>query len=114
MDGEPYLVIQQAGGLHLTVTQAENRRDPMLSKCANPGCSQPFRYLGEGRLFQVERNITPEGGGKSIRKIEHYWLCDGCSRAMRIGVLENEALLIYSDPDGTITTTSPVDTVRVA
>jgi len=33
---------------------------------------------------------------------------------MRIGVLENEAFLIYSDPDGTVTNTSPVDTVRAA
>lgn len=86
----------------------------MLSKCANPGCSQPFRYLGEGRLFQVERMFAPEAGAKPIRKIEHYWLCDGCSQAMRIGVLENEALLIFSDPDGTVTNTSPVDHVRVA
>jgi hypothetical protein len=86
----------------------------MLSKCANPGCSQPFRYLGEGRLFQVERVLSPDSGGKATRKIEHYWLCDGCSRAMRIGVLENEALLIYSDPDGTVNKTSPVDTVHAA
>jgi hypothetical protein len=33
---------------------------------------------------------------------------------MRIGVLENEAFLIYSDPDGTVTNTPPVDTVRAA
>jgi hypothetical protein len=84
----------------------------MLSKCANPGCSQEFRYLGEGRLFQVERSITPESGGKSIRRIEHYWLCNGCSQAMRIGVLENEVLLIFSNPDGTVTNTAPVDNVH--
>lgn len=33
---------------------------------------------------------------------------------MRVGVLENEALLIFSDPDGTVTNTSPVDNVRAA
>jgi len=86
----------------------------MLSKCANPGCSELFRYLGEGRLFQLERTITPDGGSKATRKIEHYWLCDRCSRAMRVGVLENEALLIFSDPDGTVTNTSPVDHARAA
>ncbi len=85
----------------------------MLSKCANPGCSEVFRYLGEGRLFQVGRAVTPDSGGKASRKIEHYWLCNQCSRAMRIGVLENEALLIFSDPDGTVST-SPVDHVRAA
>ncbi len=85
----------------------------MLSKCANPGCSELFRYLGEGRLFQLERTITLDGG-KATRKIEHYWLCDRCSRAMRVGVLENEALLIFSDPEGKVTNTSPVDHVRAA
>jgi phosphatidate phosphatase PAH1 len=62
----------------------------------------------------VERTITTEIGGKPSRKIEHYWLCDHCSQTMRIGILENEALLIYSDPDGTITNTAPVDAVRAA
>lgn len=86
----------------------------MLSKCANPGCSQAFRYLREGQLFQVERHLTPESGGKPARRIEHYWLCDSCSQAMRIAVLGNEALLIFSDPDGTVTNTTPVDSVRAA
>lgn len=86
----------------------------MLSKCANPGCTQLFRYLGEGRLFQVERNLSSKTDGKSTRKIEHYWLCERCSQAMRVGVLENEALLIFSDPDGKITNTSPVDHARAA
>lgn len=94
-----------------TVRTAKN---PMLSKCANPGCSELFRYLGEGRLFQVETSVMADGGSKPSRKIEHYWLCAKCSRAMRIGVLENEALLIFSDPDGTVVNTSPVDHVRAA
>lgn len=84
----------------------------MLSKCANPGCSQLFRYLGEGRLFQVERTLPDNG--KSARKIEHYWLCGQCSQDMRVGVLENEALLIFSDTDGRVTNTSPVDNMRAA
>ena len=58
--------------------------------------------------------MTPESGGKPMRKIEHYWLCDRCSRDMRVGVLENEALLIFSDPDGSVRNTSPVDHVRAA
>jgi hypothetical protein len=85
----------------------------MLSKCANPGCSESFRYLGEGRLFQVERTVKADSSGGKVRKIEHYWLCGRCSQAMRIGVLENEALLIFSEPDGTMNT-SPIDPVRAA
>lgn len=89
------------------------RPELMLSKCANPGCSELFRYLGEGRLFQVERTINHEAGAKSSRRIEHYWLCARCSQSMRIGMLENEALIIYSDADGGVNT-SPVDGVRAA
>jgi hypothetical protein len=33
---------------------------------------------------------------------------------MRVGVLENEALLIFTDTDGRVTNTAPVDTVRAA
>ncbi len=65
-------------------------------------------------MFQVERTITHTPGGKPTRKIEHYWLCQSCSQGMRIGVLENEALLIFSDPDGTVINTEPIDTVRAA
>lgn len=86
----------------------------MLAKCANPNCSEMFRYLGEGRLYQVETPHSDATTGKTVRKIEHYWLCGRCSSAMRIGVLENEVLLIFSDPDGTVTNTSPIDRVRAA
>jgi len=60
----------------------------MLHKCANAACSVPFRRLSEGKLFQVE-TILPEShslqrpGGtrkaRSLRKVEHFWLCDDCS-----------------------------------
>ncbi len=33
---------------------------------------------------------------------------------MRVSVLENEALLVFSDPDGTVINTTPIDTVRAA
>ena len=50
----------------------------MLAKCANPACDATFRYLYEGRLFQVERR-----GGKGIspsgHNVEHYWLCAACA-----------------------------------
>jgi len=77
MNADRYSVIQLTGRPHLTVTQAENRREPMLSKCANPGCSQPFRYLGEGRLFQVERNIIPKVGVNRSAKLSTIGFATG-------------------------------------
>lgn len=60
----------------------------MLHKCANPACSNVFRRLSEGKLFQVETEyLEPSSPGKpgaprsprSARKVEHYWLCNQCS-----------------------------------
>ncbi|MBA3916515.1 MAG: hypothetical protein H0X25_22255 [Acidobacteriales bacterium] len=54
----------------------------MLHKCANASCSNRFRRLSDGKLFQVEsERFQPalEGGGrKSARRVEHFWLCTDC------------------------------------
>lgn len=56
----------------------------MLQKCANPGCTVPFRSLHEGKLFLAE-TFAPdsdagfEGNRRKIRRREHFWLCASCS-----------------------------------
>jgi len=75
----------------------------MVSKCANPSCSTPFHYLREGKIFKLEVEVTPsptpedalefsDGGQlpflvssrKSVRKLEHFWLCGPCSQTMSL------------------------------
>lgn len=62
----------------------------MLSKCANPSCTAPFRYLHEGKLFRVARRSkvgASKGNGydgKPPEKLEYYWLCDSCASQMTI------------------------------
>jgi len=59
----------------------------MVSKCANPDCSTPFRNLRSGRLIRVEsRPVAPAvrtqlefGEARAIRHAEFFWLCDDCS-----------------------------------
>lgn len=51
----------------------------MLAKCANPSCDAPFRYLRDGRLFQLERGDRP-GLAAAGHNVEHYWLCGACAR----------------------------------
>jgi hypothetical protein len=60
----------------------------MLSRCLNPACKASFRYLYEGRIFTVERLVASPDGLKTERMIEHYWLCQPCSKSMRV-VVEN-------------------------
>jgi len=65
----------------------------MVSKCANPECSVPFRYFHTGKLFRVEtatgydrrRSMGQDGTEvKPLRRLEFFWLCENCSRGMTI------------------------------
>ncbi len=55
----------------------------MLHKCANPGCSVPFRSLREGKLFVSENAAGDleefDGSRRKTRRHEHFWLCGACS-----------------------------------
>jgi hypothetical protein len=64
----------------------------MLSKCANPACFAPFRYLRDGKLFEIETQAGKEDSGspkKPIRKVEYFWLCGECSP--KLVVVKNNA-----------------------
>lgn len=58
----------------------------MLHKCANPVCCAQFRYLHQGRLFEVEiqyvESPSGDGQGKLANgkgRVERCWLCDECA-----------------------------------
>ena len=65
----------------------------MVSKCANPDCSVPFRYFHNGKLFRVEtvtgleRRRTmgqDDEQRKSLRRLEFFWLCEDCAEKMTL------------------------------
>lgn len=66
----------------------------MVGKCANPECAATFRYLHEGRLFQVDmRRVS--GGHEGIcefcghpHHVRHFWLCNACARTMTLTCTE--------------------------
>jgi hypothetical protein len=68
----------------------------MVSKCANPACSQRFLYLHQGKIFQL--TPTPEleavGGGFSPSLYERFWLCDKCCKEMTLVWGGNEPKLV--------------------
>jgi hypothetical protein len=48
-----------------------------------------FRYLHEGRIFNIETGTASAGSNRSpLHKIEHFWLCERCAQVFRL-VLEN-------------------------
>jgi hypothetical protein len=58
----------------------------VLRKCANPVCCAQFRYLHQGKLFEIEAQYSesrqvdrqPEPGNSKAH-IERWWLCDECA-----------------------------------
>jgi hypothetical protein len=59
----------------------------VLSKCANPACVASFRYLHQGRIFNIDVSaVSPEK--YHIPKIERFWLCEQCAQVMKV-VREN-------------------------
>ena len=61
----------------------------MLSKCANPDCSAPFRYLHDGRLYVVDSRVALAGRKPRCSKSEQLkfaWLCSSCSLYLTIQI----------------------------
>jgi hypothetical protein len=80
----------------------------MLSKCANPACSNAFRYLHEGKLFLIESGGHPMKGkseaamqntGKS-RAIDHVWLCSSCCRYLTVYIDDENEVRVVRKPNG--------------
>jgi hypothetical protein len=63
----------------------------MLSKCANPACSTSFRYLHEGKVFRLEREL--DDTANSSHNFEYFWLCPVCSSFLTV-VYENPVVRV--------------------
>ena len=79
----------------------------MLSKCANPECSALFLYFRRGRLFRLDtdgredrrRRLGDETGvSKPLRRIEFYWLCEGCAETMTISFDKVSGVSVLPQP----------------
>jgi hypothetical protein len=77
----------------------------MLAKCSNPSCSASFRYLQNGKLFRLEAD--PKARISKPKKIEYFWLCEGCSPRMSLRIDKEGTVLPvmlpashYGDFDG--------------
>ena len=85
----------------------------MLRKCANPVCYVPFRYLHQGKLFEVEIQYRecPCGKGTSSngkRYVERYWLCDQCATHIALQADSRRGVVLMSSlgESKEVTTTS--------
>ena len=58
----------------------------MLSKCANPECSEVFRYLHQGKIFHLSPTPEVQAAAEVLSPLmcERFWLCDKCSKVMTL------------------------------
>ena len=76
----------------------------MLSKCANPACSTPFRYLRDGKIFEIDskRETSPATEGKpSPRRVEFFWLCGECCVQLTVINDHEKGVITVPVPQGT-------------
>lgn len=66
----------------------------MLSKCANPACSNSFRYFREGKLYLIDSRAR----SSESRVLEYFWLCSGCCREMTIEIDHGHAVTVFRSP----------------
>ena len=89
----------------------------MLHKCANPVCCAEFRYLHQGKLFEVEtqysESLSDDGQGRPCngkRHVERCWLCDQCAAHIALRFDRRRGLVMVSplgDCEEVATTTIP-------
>ncbi len=60
----------------------------MISKCANPNCSKLLMRMDGGRFF---------GFPTVKKKIEHFWLCNTCSKQFTLRQKEGQVELQRRD-----------------
>ncbi len=63
----------------------------MLNTCANPNCSESFRYLRDGQLFRLQAEV--KGSSSEISNPEYFWLCPRCSETMSLRLAEDRRVI---------------------
>jgi len=79
----------------------------VLNKCANPVCSAQFRFLHQGKLFEVEvqyaESLTSDGQTKSGNgkgHVERCWLCDECAARITLRFDARRGVVMVSSLTG--------------
>jgi len=65
----------------------------MVSKCANPDCDRPFKYLHDGKLFIVGHPTETPNGTDKLRVL---FLCKECSKDHTVLVHQGEPIIVFA------------------
>ena len=79
----------------------------VLQKCANPVCDAQFRYLHQGKLFEVEIQYSDRPRPNDQREpsngnvhVERWWLCAGCAVNTTVGFNRQQGLVMVHSLEG--------------
>jgi hypothetical protein len=61
----------------------------MVRFCANPACSEEYRYAGRGKIIVVE-HISIAENGNTLRERELFWLCQSCAASFNLITVKGE------------------------
>jgi len=96
----------------------------VLHKCVNPDCSAQFRYLHQGRLFEIEIQYfeTADSAGQGTLRngkgyVERCWLCKQCATHVALRFDPRRGLVVASSlgrAEGVITLATPQSTANAA
>lgn len=97
--------ITVSGSLRAKFTEAKSSPGPVKGspmRCANPNCDQTASDVTSGSLRLLELEVPPEqrvvrsDGGFPICCVpsRYFWLCDGCSRFLRIRRWTKDGLVL--------------------
>ena len=70
----------------------------MFSVCANPECFTPLAY-GEGRFFRFRKSWSSEQTAPNTHSVQHFWLCEHCSRQFTLELRDEAGVMIKNRPD---------------
>jgi hypothetical protein len=65
----------------------------MISMCANPNCSAPFRH-GGGFLFCFPRSHAAGSVNENMSEVRHFWLCRDCSETYTLENTHGDAITL--------------------
>lgn len=73
----------------------------MLTKCANPSCTESFRYLGKGRLFRLEADPVSRSYTSHPDTVqeEYFWMCSKCSEHYTLHLDDDGQVSIIALPE---------------
>ena len=80
----------------------------MLSKCANPECSEILRYLHQGKIFCLSptSEVKSAAGERIAWLHERFWLCSQCSKEMTL-IWGGKQVRLAPLPIGVVALTPP-------